>query len=163
MKQTRLTCLLVLDHDVDYQFRIANLLPVISPACRPLLKELIPTTRFNPLPAVLESDLSNAVVPALYQSVLCGAVVELGFTFSHKIIARPSGKFSYFKATVDKITVLDTPATISLSPSKQANKRLFRRGYDSRDEDRSHPTGTNTAMSNEAEASGPPAKRTRRA
>lgn len=145
-----------LDLDVDSPFRITSLLPLVSPACLPLLRQIIPTTRFNPLPAVLEHERARAIAPGYYQSVLCGAIIELSFTLSHKFISRPGGKVSFFRATVDEIVILQTAATIPLAPSKASKKHLF----SSRTED----AAPEPDIASKAGPSKPnPAKRTRKA
>lgn len=150
-----------LDHDVDPPFRIANLMDVVQPACRPLLQEIIPTTQFNPLPAVTARDPDNAIVPANYEPELCGAIAQVSFTLSHKFIQRSNGKVSYFKATVDAITVLERPTTISVSPSKVKNRGLFRRGGPG--SDGSGNGGLSGSGKSGSGGSQPPAKRSRRA
>lgn len=65
--------------------------------------------------------------PAEYSTVLPGAIAQVTFTLSHKLIKRPKNSTSHFTATINEIEVLERPARISLSPAKVNNQAMFRK------------------------------------
>ncbi|KAG8696017.1 hypothetical protein FRC11_001044 [Ceratobasidium sp. 423] len=111
-----------LDSDVVPEFRIRNL--SVSPKCEPLLENIVPTHRFNPLMA-FEFGSEHLLRLVEYRMKLRGVVVDRRFTLSRKVIKRPSGPTPHFTETIDEITILGMPKEVSLAPSKQQNRRLF--------------------------------------
>ncbi|KAB5588279.1 hypothetical protein CTheo_8278 [Ceratobasidium theobromae] len=112
-----------LDKDVLPEFRICNL--PVAPNCKPFLDKIVATHLFNPLHA-FDGSTGNPLRPIEYGPKLRGAIAEVRFTLSHKIIkTRKAGVTSHFTATIDEIFVLGMPSELSLAPSKVRNKKLF--------------------------------------
>jgi hypothetical protein len=69
---------------------------------------------------------NSPIPPTLYGTVLPGAIAIITFTLSHRLIRRPKNS-SHFTATINEIEVLERPTKISLTPSKIANKQMFKK------------------------------------
>ncbi|KAG8689271.1 hypothetical protein FRC08_011020 [Ceratobasidium sp. 394] len=112
-----------LDLDRKPEYRTPNL--PVSPGVRPLLENIAPKYRFNPLVARMY-DREDPILPAEYVSRIRGAIVEARFTLSHKFITtRSNGKSSHFIATIDELIILGRPPKIDVTPCKLRHKRLF--------------------------------------
>ncbi|KAG9084444.1 hypothetical protein FRC07_013643, partial [Ceratobasidium sp. 392] len=113
-----------LDSDREPPFRTINI--PVRPANRPTLLELAKTHSFNPLCAYMHNDRSSPLHPTEYASVLPGAIAQVTFTLSHKLIRRPKPVL-HFMATIDEVEILKRPVKFLLSPSKASNKALFKK------------------------------------
>lgn len=74
----------------------------------------MPTHRAVPIPAVRYGS-EDLIEPADYTRLLCGAIVHMHFTLSHKDLRRDL-PISYFTATIHKIVVLQehVPADVDM-------------------------------------------------
>ncbi|CUA76253.1 hypothetical protein RSOLAG22IIIB_12159 [Rhizoctonia solani] len=113
-----------LDDDIIPEFRIHNL--PVDDECRKQLNQIIPTHTFNPLCA-FDYGSETPILPADYRSKLRGAVAEIRFTLTHRILKNKEGVKSNFNAIVDEIIILGKPTQNTLAPSKVKNKKLFTR------------------------------------
>jgi hypothetical protein len=78
----------------------------------------------------MHGNHDTPIPPALYETILPGAIVIISFTLSHRLMRRPHNS-SHFTATINEIEVLERPSKISMSPSKARNQHMFRkRGAD---------------------------------
>ncbi|KAG9079896.1 hypothetical protein FRC06_007339 [Ceratobasidium sp. 370] len=115
--------------NVHAPFRIANL--PVHPENRPALLEAVVTHKFNPLCAFMYGHTNKPLHPDQYHAVLLGAIVQVTFTLSHRLMKRPHNTSSHFAANIDQVGILQIPHRISLSPSKETKKNLFhKRGPD---------------------------------
>ena len=115
---------IALDSERDPAFRTINV--PVQPGNRGLPTKVAPTHRFNPLCATMRTN-HHVLRPAEYSTVLPGAIAQVTFTLSHKLLKRPGNSTSHFTATINEIEVLERPARISLSPAKANNQAMFRK------------------------------------
>ncbi|KAG8790339.1 hypothetical protein FRC12_012125 [Ceratobasidium sp. 428] len=104
----------VLDTELLPAFRIANW--PVPDSCVRLRDAMVKTHQVNPLPAFMNGN-KHPIVPTNYTRFLRGAIVQIGFTISHKVLRRKI-PVSFFTATIDEIVVLQSHAPADLSPSK---------------------------------------------
>jgi hypothetical protein len=105
------------------EFRMCNI--PVSPNCRALLEKIIPTHKFNPICA-FEYGTNRLILPIEYGPKLRGAIAEVRFTLSHKIIKKPKkGPTSYFRAMIDEIFILGAASETDLQPSRARHRNRF--------------------------------------
>ncbi|KAG8680382.1 hypothetical protein FRC11_002567 [Ceratobasidium sp. 423] len=156
-----------IDDDIIPEFRIHNL--PVDDECRKQLNRIIPTHTFNLLCA-FDYGSETPIFPADYRSKLRGAVAEIRFTLTHRILKNRESVKSNFNAIVDEIVILGKPTQNTLAPSKVKNKKLFTRqptsGSDTQGSpDNRSPSGSNVQNQPAGTANetpeGPRPKRTR--
>lgn len=103
-----------LDLDVLPPFRIANW--PCAPNCKPFRDAIIATHKAQPLPAFMRGS-TKPILPSDYIHLLRGAVAQVNFTLSHKVLRRKV-PVSYFTITIDEITVFQEHVPADLSPSR---------------------------------------------
>ncbi|KAG1781231.1 hypothetical protein EV702DRAFT_1276016 [Suillus placidus] len=87
----------------------------VADRCKAELTNLAETHIINPLPAYrIDRKL---IPPAQYETKLCGAVVEVHFTFFHHHIRK--SKCHIFNAVLCKMIMLRPPTNMSSSPLKR--------------------------------------------
>lgn len=103
-----------LDLDVLPPFRIANW--PCAPNCKPFRDAIVATHKAQPLPAFMRGS-TKPILPTDYIRLLRGAVAQVNFTLSHKVLRRKV-PVSYFTITIDEIIVLQEHVPADLSPSR---------------------------------------------
>jgi hypothetical protein len=81
----------------------------------PALLEAAKAHVFNPRCVLMHGQRDTPLRPAEYGTVLPGAIAQVTFTLSHKLLHRPKNTVSHFSANIKEIEILDRPPKISLS------------------------------------------------
>lgn len=115
---------IALDDDRDPPFRTVNI--PVNPLNQALLLEVAATHVFNPLCVFLHGQRDQPIPPSQYPTLLPGAIAQVTFTLSHRLIRRPKN-VSHFTATINEIEILGRPPRIALAPSKTHNSTMFRK------------------------------------
>ncbi|QRV90290.1 hypothetical protein RhiJN_18308 [Ceratobasidium sp. AG-Ba] len=104
----------VYDSEIIPAFRMANW--PVPESCVRLRNAMVKTHCVNPIPAFMDGN-SHPLIPSNYVGCLRGAIVQIAFTISHKVLRRKI-PISFFTATIDEITILKVHTPADLSPSK---------------------------------------------
>ncbi|QRV90749.1 hypothetical protein RhiJN_18767 [Ceratobasidium sp. AG-Ba] len=99
-------------------FRTTNV-PLVHPENRPTLLDAARHFSFNPLCAFMRGEAETPLRPDEYSSVLPGAIAQVTFTLSHKLIKR-SKPVSHFTATIGEVQILRRPVKTDMSPAKSS-------------------------------------------
>ncbi|QRV97739.1 hypothetical protein RhiJN_25758 [Ceratobasidium sp. AG-Ba] len=112
------------DSDREEPFKTVNV--PVQPENKPLLRQLAIYHQYNPLRAYMRETPNIPLRPDEYTSVLPGAIAQLTFTLTHRLMKR-GVPYSHFTATLDEIEIIQRPTKFSLTPSKLTKKDLFRK------------------------------------